>query len=269
MSRDLRAAARIQESFLPRVAPDVAGVGVSWAFRPCDELAGDALSAIRLDAHRVALYVLDVSGHGVASSLLSVSLSRLLSPPSDASSILVRGGDGADRLDPIGPGEVAARLNRLFPFELNTEQYSTLVYGIFDVRTREFRYALAGHPAPILLPAGGPPRLLEGRGVPIGLADADRPFAEWSAAIEPGDRIYLYSDGIPEAADGRKEPFGLEQFTRTIERGRHDPLCGSVNELVAAVEAWSAPGKVRDDVSIVAMELQPEPVEPGHPGRPE
>ena len=220
------------------------------------------MSAIRLDENRAAIYIVDVSGHGVASSLLSVSLSRLLSPPADASSILVRGGDGADRLDPIGPGEVATRLNRLFPFELSTEQYSTLVYGIFDVRTRQFRYSLAGHPAPILLPAGGSPRLLEGRGVPIGLADADRPYAEWSVAIDPGDRIYLYSDGIPEAVNERKEPFGVAQFTRTIERGRREPLCGSVNELVAEVEAWSLPGKVRDDVSIVAMELHPDPPGP-------
>ena len=94
ISRDLRAAARIQESLLPQAAPDVAGLAFSWAFRPCDELAGDGLNAIRLDADRAALYVLDVSGHGVASSLLSVSLGRLLSPPSDPSSILIRGGRG-------------------------------------------------------------------------------------------------------------------------------------------------------------------------------
>ena len=81
MSRDLRAAARIQESFLPRVPPELDGLTFAWAFRPCDELAGDGLNAIQLDGDQVAIYILDVSGHGVASSLLSVSLSRLLSPP--------------------------------------------------------------------------------------------------------------------------------------------------------------------------------------------
>ena len=256
MSRDLRAAARIQEAFLPQVSPEVADLTFAWAFRPCDELAGDGLNAIQLDENSAAIYVLDVSGHGVASSLLSVSLSRLLSPPGDPASLLIRGGDGPDQSDPIGPGEVAGRLNRLFPFELNTEQYSTLAFGIVDVGSREFRYTLAGHPGPIYLPVAGPPRVLEGRGCPIGLADADRPFAEWAISLDPGDRIYLYSDGIPEATNERNEPYGIDRFLRLIERGRHDPLCGSINELVAKVETWSGPAGVRDDVSIVAVEFR-------------
>ena len=255
MTRDLRAAARIQETFLPQVAPELANLTFSWAFRPCDELAGDGLNAIQLDDDRAALYVLDVSGHGVASSLLSVSLSRLLSPPSDASSILVRGGEGLDRLEPIGPSEVAGRLNRLFPFELNTEQYSTLAYGVLDARSREFRYTLAGHPGPIHLPAHGAPRILEGRGSPVGLADSSKPFREWSVILEPGDRVYLYSDGIPEAASPSNEPYGYHRFFDLISRGRHEPLCSSINDLVAEVEAWSGPTGVRDDVSIIAVEV--------------
>ena len=262
MSRDLRAAARIQEAFLPRTAPEVAGLGFAWAFRPCDELAGDGLSAIRLDEHRVGIYVLDVSGHGVASSLLSVSLSRLLTAPSDASSILVRGGDGPDRAEPLGPGEVAARLNRLFPFELTTEQNSTLAYGVLDARAAEFRYTLAGHPGPILLPAGGPPRVLEGRGAPVGLADVGRPFAEWAAPLAPGDRVYLYSDGIPEAPSPAREPFGYDRFQAVLERGRGEPLCAAVNDVVAEVERWSGPGGVRDDVSLIAVEYLGPPDRP-------
>ena len=259
MSRDLRAAARIQESFLPRTAPDMPGLTFAWAFRPCDELAGDGLNAIQLDDHQVAIYILDVSGHGVASSLLSVSLSRLLSPPKDPSSVLVVGGDGPDRAVPIRPSEVANRLNRLFPFELNTEQYSTLAYGVFDSRSNEFRYTLAGHPCPILLPADGPPRLLEGRGCPIGLAEAARPFGEWTVQLAPGDRIYLYSDGIPEATNEQRVPFGYDRFLQVIAQGRTEPLCSSINDLVKRVEVWSEPSGVRDDVSIVALEFVPDP----------
>ena len=255
MSRDLRAAARIQESLLPRQAPDVPGLSFSWTFRPCDELAGDGLGAIKIDDRRVALYVLDVSGHGVASSLMSVSLGRLLSSPSDASSILIKGGEGADRLDPIAPGEVANRLNRLFPFEVSTEQYSTLVYGLLDGVSGEFRYTLAGHPAPVHLPARGEARFLPGRGYPIGLADARHPYNEWVVHLEPGDRLYLYSDGIPEAPSLAGEPFGNDRLLRLIEAGRAEPLCSVVNDLVAEVEVWSGEAGVRDDVSMVAVEV--------------
>jgi sigma-B regulation protein RsbU (phosphoserine phosphatase) len=255
MSRDLRAAARIQEALLPRAAPDVPRLGFSWAFRPCDELAGDGLSVIKLDDHRVALYILDVSGHGVASSLMSVSVGRLLTPPSDASTILVKGGEGPDRLEPLPPAEVAAKLNRMFPFEVSTEQYFTLVYGVLDALTGDFRYTLAGHPGPVLLPNGGSAKLLPGRGYPIGLADGPKPYNEWGLRLNPGDRLYLYSDGIPEAVSPEGLAFGNERMLGKIEAGRHDPLCGVVNELVAEIEAWSGATQVRDDLSVLAVEI--------------
>jgi sigma-B regulation protein RsbU (phosphoserine phosphatase) len=255
MSRDLRAAARIQESLLPRTSPDVPGLNFAWAFRPCDELAGDGLSAIKLDDHKVALYVLDVSGHGVASSLMSVSVGRLLTPPSDASSILVKGGDGDDRFTPLAPADVATRLNKMFPFEIATEQYFTLVYGVLDVSTGDFRYTLAGHPGPVLMTADGKARFLTGRGYPIGLADGPKPYNEWAVRLNPGDRLFLYSDGIPEAVSPEGQPFGVDRMLDTIAKTRLEPLCGGVNDLVSEVERWSGATSVRDDVSILAVEL--------------
>src|SRR5688572_26376898 len=83
MSRDLKAAAKIQRTFLPRASPKIPGVEFAWRYRPWDELAGDGLNIIPLGDGRVGVYIFDVSGHGVSSALLSVTLSRLLSPPSE------------------------------------------------------------------------------------------------------------------------------------------------------------------------------------------
>ena len=155
------------------------------------------------------------------------------------------------------PAEVAAHLNRLFPFEVSTEQYFTLAYGVLDTSTGEFRYTLAGHPGPIHLPAGGKPKVLPGRGYPIGLADGPRPYNEWTIRLSGGDRLYLYSDGIPEAPSPEGNPFGTERLLDQIEAGRAEPLCSVVNELVAGVERLvrSGPG-VRDDVSVLAVEVR-------------
>src|SRR5271163_1581435 len=73
MSRDLEAAAKIQKTFLPSLTPAVSGLEFAWCYRPCDELAGDALNIIPLGGSRVGLYILDVSGHGVSAALLSVT----------------------------------------------------------------------------------------------------------------------------------------------------------------------------------------------------
>ena len=170
MSRDLKAAAKIQEAFLPREAPCVPGLAFAWLYRPCDELGGDGLNVVPLGGGRIGLYILDVSGHGVAAALLSVTLSRVLSSPPEPSSILVRDGNVPDRPEITPPAEVADHLNRLFPFDPATEQFTTMIYGILDAVTGEFRYVSAGSPGPVHLPAGARPVMLESDGFPIGLA---------------------------------------------------------------------------------------------------
>ena len=253
MSRDLRAAAKIQETFLPRKAPQMPGAEFAWIYRPCTELAGDGLNIIPLADDKVALYVLDVSGHGVASALLSVTLSRLLSPPSDPSSILVRHGGAGGPLDITPPAEVAARLNHLFPFDAETAQFTTLAYGILDTSTGEFRYASAGHPGPVHLPVNGEGTILEGQGSPIGLGD--EAYEERSIGLQAGDRLYLYSDGVPEAMGPAEEQFGEARLLEAIARQRPEPLVDGVVALAEEVVAWQGSGRLQDDISILAVEF--------------
>ena len=196
----------------------------AWHYRPCEELAGDGLNVFALDDRHAALYVFDVSGHGVASALLSVSLSRVLSPPSDPSSVLR---PDAGRRPAVGPApaEVAGRLNRMFPFDEATEQYFTMVYGVLDVASGEFRYVSAGHPGVAHVPASGAGRIVENRGFPIGLARAAvRGAGRWRWPRATG--IYLYSDGIPEAMDADGEVFGGERLLRRSSRPAACPWTG-------------------------------------------
>ncbi len=85
MRKDLEAAARVQQALLPESFPVIQGASVEWAYRPCAELGGDSLNVFQLDEHHMGLYVLDVSGHGVPASLLSVTLSRVLTPSHEPS----------------------------------------------------------------------------------------------------------------------------------------------------------------------------------------
>jgi len=257
MSRDLRAAARIQATFLPDFLPDIAGAAFAWAYRPCDELGGDGLNIVPLGAGRVGLYVLDASGHGVAAALLSVSISRLLSPPPDPPLILGRSAGPAGPAEVTSPAEVADRLNRLFPFDLGTHQFATLMYGVLDVRTGEFRYVSAGQPGPADLPAGRPPAILASPGDPIGLADGA--YAERTVRLAAGDRLYLYSDGVPEAFNPLGKQFGDARLLAAIGRDRVIPLAAAVAALRAEIEQWCGPGGPQDDISIVAAELSAPP----------
>jgi phosphoserine phosphatase RsbU/P len=253
MSRDLKAAARIQGTFLPREVPRVPGADFAWIYRPCDELAGDGLNVIPLGDGKLGLYILDVSGHGVAAALLSVTLSRLLSPPSEPFSMLIRDGADRDRFEISPPAEVAARLNRLFPFDSPTEQFATMVYGILDVETGEFRYVSAGHPGPVHLPFGTEPVILESRGSPIGLADDA--YEERLVCLGAGDRLYLYSDGVSEAMDPAGKQFGDDRLLEAISRGRTNSLKECVASLIEEITRWRGSEKQKDDISILAVEV--------------
>ncbi|MDB5384384.1 MAG: hypothetical protein JWM11_30 [Planctomycetaceae bacterium] len=253
MSRDLQAAARIQETFLPREVPRVADLDFAWIYRPCDELAGDGLNIIPLGDGQVGLYILDVSGHGVASALLSVTLSRLLSPPSEPSSILIQDRDVANRFAVTPPAVVAARLNELFPFDAEIGQFATMVYGVLNAATGEFRYVSAGHPGPIHLPSGAAPVILESQGFPIGLADDA--YEERSIRLAAGDRLYLYSDGVSEAMNPDGQQFGDARVLTAIGQGRSEPLQGGVATLLGEITRWNGSGRPHDDISILAIEV--------------
>jgi phosphoserine phosphatase RsbU/P len=247
MSRDLEAAAKIQKSFLPRAAPRIPGAEFAWCYQPCDELAGDGLNIIPLGGTRVGLYILDVSGHGVSSALLSVTLSRLLSPPSEPSSILIR------ERDVTPPAEVGDRLNRLFPYNTATEQFATLMYGVLDVSNGEFRYVSAGHPGPLYLPAGASPVILESPGFPIGLTD--EAYEERCVHLAAGDRLYLYSDGLPDTMNPSGERFGDVRLLEAIRRRRTEPLQEGIAALMKEIALWQGGERSQDDVSIVAVEI--------------
>jgi phosphoserine phosphatase RsbU/P len=253
MSRDLRAAAKIQEAFLPRNLPRVPGTEFAWIYRPCDELAGDGLNIIPLDNENIALYILDVSGHGVASALLSVTLSRLLSLPSDPASILIRDADTSNGFEITPPAEVAAELNRLFPFDSATTQFATMVYGVLNVASGEFRYVSAGHPGPVHLACDALPVILESPGSPIGLADDA--YEERSVRLAAGDRLYLYSDGVPEAMDADGKVFGDALLLATIGEGRSELLDYGVATLAESIAKWRGPEKPQDDISTLAVEF--------------
>ena len=252
MSKSLEAAAAIQRSLLPEGMPDVQGVEFAWAFQPCHELAGDSLDVFQIDEEHVALYVLDVVGHGVPAALLSVTLARILSL-SRRRANLSGEGSFADRRLVASPKAAAERLNDLFPMNEESRQYFTLFYGVLHLPSRQLRYITAGHPAPVLLPANATCRNLTVGGFPIGMARQPE-YEERTVDLNPGDRLYLYTDGLLEATDWDDREFGAERLAEEVSLGRDLSLKASVDALEETARRW-ANGELHDDLSILALEI--------------
>ena len=224
-------------------------------FRSCTELAGDILDVFSLGERQAGLYLLDVSGHGVPAALLSVSVSRALSPRISGSILHDPAAVESGEHRFLPPARVAARLNERFPMDSRTSQYFTFLYGMLDLDRREFRYAAAGHPGPLQVPRSGSARIHKGDGLPIGWFPSSS-YDEEVVSLAPGDRLYFYSDGVPEAENVEGGCFGASRLAETLERSRDIPLEGSVDRLMQELRAWCGERGPADDVSIIAVEVQ-------------
>jgi serine phosphatase RsbU (regulator of sigma subunit)/ABC-type amino acid transport substrate-binding protein len=252
MKRDLEAAARVQQSLLPQTVPDLSGVKVAWHYKPCDELAGDILNVFRLDKTHVGIYVADVSGHGVAASLLSVAISRALVPEPGMSSLLVQAGEDPSEVKLVAPAVVAEELNKRFPMEETGQKYFTILYGIFNIETRVFRYVSAGHPPIVRWAPGQAPRALEVSDLPIGV-HPEPEYEEHVEQLDPGERLLVYSDGVTEAMTGDFKQFGEARLMQTLEGSSGQPLEVGVARVLRDVEKWCDAGP-KDDVSMLGIE---------------
>lgn len=258
MTRDLSAAARIQHSLLPAGDRSIHHVDVSWRYIPCDELAGDFLNFFALDDRYLALYVVDVSGHGVPSALLSVAVARSLTRQVTTTSILARSdGDGGVTITP--PGGVVDELNRRFPMEEQGDLYFTMFYGILDTLTGDLKYVSAGHPPPVVLPIdGSDPFMLPAEGFAVGWLE-DIESEEEQTALNTGDRLFVFSDGVPEAMNEDLEELGDARMLDLISETRGMSIDEAVGHLKDAVDKWCRINGPKDDVSILAVELiEPE-----------
>jgi sigma-B regulation protein RsbU (phosphoserine phosphatase) len=133
-------------------------------------------------------------------------------------------------------------------------QFATLLYGVLDVATGEFRHVCAGHAGPLYVPAGGPPVILETPGYPIGMAN--EPYGEQSCHLATGDRLYLYSDGLADAMSPDGERFGEARLLEAIDRGRTETLRKGVPTLLEEIARWHGGERPVDDISILAVELE-------------
>lgn len=253
MKNDLEAAAKIQKSLLPDSPPETSRVKLRWAFKPCAELAGDIFNVFPLGEHQLAIYMLDVSGHGVPAALLSVTLHRVLSPAPGRSSVVIAE-TKRQGCRPVPPAAVARQLNRQFPMDSGRRQYFTLLYGLLDLKTLEFRFTCAGHPAPAHLPPNGQGSILDVSGFPVGLLQ-EATYQEHRLALHNGDRLYLYSDGVTDAWNANGELFGRTRLLEVLQEGLNETLDDSLSLLMETLQSWCGGAPPADDISVLAIEV--------------
>lgn len=253
LCQDIQAAAKLQQSLLPAPARIGAYQG-DWMFLPAAMLAGDMFGYFPIDERHLAFFQVDVSGHGIPAALFSFSVSQTLTPAKDAYGFLKRPLSKPPFYTLTAPSTVARELNRHFASRDDTEMYFTLIYGLLEQESGHAELVQAGHPYPLRWNCAS--RRIEriGRG---GFAVGMLPNVQYDAVsfdLGPGDRLFVYSDGIVECANPEGELYSLERLEYFLVEYVDCPAHELITALNAELQVWRQSDQFDDDISLLILE---------------
>ncbi len=238
LSHELVQASRYVRSLLPE--PTDGAVRTRWRFEPSSALGGDSFGYDWIDPDHFAVYLLDVSGHGVGAALLSVSVANALRSRS------------LPDTDFLNPSTVLARLNDTFEMDRHDEKYFTIWYGVFNRQTRRLTYATGGHPPALLLTGPSPqtarPIELGIDSFGIGMIPAAS-FASDHVTLGTFARLYVYSDGVYEIrkSDG--------SMMKRAELTQHLALGPEPDEVWPFIQRIGGSESLADDFSLLEVDF--------------
>jgi len=237
--RELQVARRVQARLLPGECPRLATLECDGLTVPAGGVGGDYYDFLEPRPGALAIVVADISGHGVPAALMMSSLHALLRSQYAIAS--------------CGLGTRLESVNRLFTQFTDAGHYATLFVGEFEEASGRLRYANCGHPAPLLLRGAGELVRLESTATVIGA------FPEWTCgtaevALEPGDHLLLYSDGVIEAADAGGAFYGDRRLERVMRASRGLDLSALAWAVVGDVRRFVG-GRLDDDLTLVVARV--------------
>lgn len=252
LDNDLLEAKKLQQSLVKDKYKSFVTGEVSLLLQSSGHVGGDLVGYFPAGENHLGLYSLDVSGHGISSALMTARLAGYLSAfAPDQNVALTRAADGAYNFLP--PERVIAALNELVLDEMETEHYFTLMLADVNLATGHVRMSQAGHPHPAIQRADGRIEQNGPGGFPVGLLPGIS-FTQFEAQLEPGDRLFLLSDGITEcpAKDGNMlEEAGLGRLLTELK----DTTGPAVFEaMLRKLANFSGTQDFPDDVSGVMFE---------------
>jgi sigma-B regulation protein RsbU (phosphoserine phosphatase) len=238
---ELNLARDIQQAILPQDVPLFPELDIQAVMVPARKVGGDFYDFFRLDEGRLGFILGDVSGKGIPAALFMVRCLTYLR------AIVPHG---------LTPNECLQEVNAHLQQRNDAEMFVTLVYGILDTRTGRLQYSNAGHTPPYWL-TQGEVRALDQVGSPMVGVFQDLSFAQGELSLRPGDGLVLYTDGVTEALDVRREQFSPERLESVLRQGNGWSAGTMVHGVVDAVRQFAGEAPQSDDIAVLAIRYQP------------
>ncbi|MHA6327066.1 PP2C family protein-serine/threonine phosphatase [Roseivivax sp. CAU 1753] len=241
---DLKAAANAQRQLLPDIHADILGTRIASAFVPSAVVSGDMFGCFALDDSRVGFYAVDVSGHGIHASLLSVAIGHLITRDYFANTVLRKG-------MPPDPAALVLDLNKRFSASEN-DDYFTMFCGVLDNNSGRLDYCQAGYPSPFYIASDNKTEAVGDGGFPVGVfLDVD--YENNTMSFGKGEVLVICSDAAQEAENPQKSPYGSERLRQTIHQNRGANTDDMPDLIVEALNDWRGGAALEDDLTVVAL----------------
>jgi len=246
MKRDLQIAREIQTWLLPGAPPQIPGISIAYATRPANTVAGDYYDVFprpgkTLEENRVMFAVADVAGKSIPAAMLMATFQASLKTLSTAQ---------------VALPELVANMNK---YACSNSQgglrFTTAFLAEYDAARRIFTYINAGHNNPILRRSSGLIERLDVGGLPLGI-QAEAKYESASVALEPGDWLIIFTDGLVEAVNARDEDFDEPRLLSTLEAGASTAPKELLDRLMASLDLFVGSTPQHDDVTCLLVKAE-------------
>jgi serine phosphatase RsbU (regulator of sigma subunit) len=238
LEKEMALAREIQLTLLPERLPEIPGYSVFAVNDASRAVSGDFYEFQGRDqGDEQVIVIADVSGKGMAASLLAASFDALLMGPIEVG---------------LPPDVICAKVSRRLFMKTPPERYVTAFIAALDPPTGQVSYTNAGHNPGLLVRADGTIQLLEANGTPLGLFPAVE-YQRVDVTLGRGDLLLLYTDGITEAANADYEEFGLERLQSVVLNHGREPLVALAVAIETAVEVFADGTPYGDDRTLVML----------------
>ena len=244
ISTELSLASRIQESFLPKIFPpfpDRHEFDVYASMTPAREVGGDLYDFFLIDDDHLCLVIGDVSGKGVPASLFMMLASALIHHVA---------------MHELSPAKILTAVNQEICSRNPEEMFVTVWLGVLQISTGILTAASAGHEYPAVKHPGASFDLLKDKhGFVLGGMEGVR-YREYTLPLEPGARLFLYTDGVPEATAAGNQMYGADRMIEALRSKEHGTPEDLLDAVKSSVQTFVGPAEQFDDLTMLCLEYR-------------
>lgn len=241
LERELELAAHMQRHLLPAKLPQYPSFAFAAYLKPARHVGGDFYDVIELDDNHVGILIADVADKGFHAALF-MAVGRTL----------FRG----ESRNQLSPAETALAVHRaMMEIATTTDVFVTVFYGVLHRPTGLLKYVRAGHERPLLFRPGQPVQELPGKGRFLGMIP-ELELQEYDLQLQPGDRLLMYSDGVPDATNPQEEQYGHEQLLDLFQLAGTLHADDIVHHVADGVAQWCGTAAPFDDLTLLVLEAK-------------